>query len=227
MIERVDKAWGRFQRVWWGWRMLIGLVLLGIGGTLVYFGSKIADDAYRTATETRPKEDLRPAPEPPVVEAPPPHGETPEEQARRLLVEQRGELEGKALATQGTPLVYEFDNTGIGKIELTNGNKNYDLQITKCSATAIWVYPNNNAVKWASVVKTIKPGERIDVRTLRHVRDFTPVEIGERAFFEMDDGSILQMVVVGVLYYNAGDDKDEVRIKYRIYEPGEFLIEPL
>ena len=82
-------------------------------------------------------------------------------------------------------------------------------------------------MKWASVVKSVEPGKLTDVRTLRRLRDASPVEIGQRAFFEMNEGTILQIVVVGVLYYNAGDDRDEVRIKYRMYDAGEFLIEPL
>jgi hypothetical protein len=209
----------------WKGKMAIGLALFGLAGLMGLFATLIVQDAWDERKRSRATA-VPERGEPMQVQRGAPEG-TPEEEARRNLVTQRNELERAALPTKGTPLTYEFDNSGIGQITLTRGDKGYPLQITKCSATAIWVYPNHNAVKWASVVKTVEPGQLIDVRTLRRIRDSTPVEIGQRAFFEMEDGTILQLVVVGVLYYNAGDDKDEVRIKYRMYDAGEFLIQPL
>jgi hypothetical protein len=43
----------------------------------------------------------------------------------------------------------------------------------------------------------------------------------------MKDGKTLQLVLAGVLYYGQGDDTDEARFKYRIYDAGEFLIPAL
>jgi hypothetical protein len=135
-------------------------------------------------------------------------------------------MEMAAKDTKGAPLTYEFDRSGIGKIRLEYKGKSYDLEISKSGATSIWVYQRQNPVKWAAVVRTAVPGKMIDIRTLREIRDSSTLEIGQRAFFEMVDGTILQLVVVGVLYYGAGDDKDEVRFKYQMYDEGTFLIEP-
>jgi len=38
---------------------------------------------------------------------------------------------------------------------------------------------------------------------------------------------VIQILLVGVQDYRRGDDINEARFKYQVYEPGEFLIEAL
>jgi hypothetical protein len=70
-------------------------------------------------------------------------------------------------------------------------------------------------------------GKVIDFRTLRSLRDTGNMTIGDRAFLEANDGRIIQIVLTGVLYYDAGDSSDEVRFKYKVFDAGEFLIASL
>jgi hypothetical protein len=77
------------------------------------------------------------------------------------------------------------------------------------------------------VVKSAERGRPVDIRLLRLSRQSDALSIGGRAFFELNDGKILQLLLVGTLYYRDGDDLDEARFKYKIYDAGSFLIDAL
>jgi hypothetical protein len=183
----------------------------------------------------QPPDNSDPSPPPSSIQTqpsalPPVDGLTSEERQFRAMREQRSALEIAVKDAVGTAIKYEFDKTGMGKIEIPSLAKTYRIDISKSGHVSVWIYARADSpfTKLAIVrAADTTTGKVIDFRTLRSLRDVGNLTIGDRAFFETNDGRIIQLVLTGVLYYDAGDTADEVRFKYKVFDAGEFLIASL
>lgn len=147
---------------------------------------------------------------------------------RQAFLNARQQMELAANGADGTPIKHEFDQTGIGSLTIANGTSTYTIPVSKSSGTNVWIYDTHLPIAKLFIVRTdIARGQIVDTRQLRLVRRSDVLNIGDRAIVEMLDGTTIQLLLVGVLYYGAGDDSDEARFKYKIYDAGDFLIPAL
>lgn len=150
------------------------------------------------------------------------------EAARRAkFLTRRRALEEPLVGAEGTLVTHVFDADGIGTIELSDGTSTYKVPISKSGGTDVWVYNTDPSIKTIARVAEAKRGELIDVRMLRPAQGSESVRIGQHVFITASDGRTIQLMPVGILYYNAGDDRNEARFKYKVYGVGEFLIKAL
>lgn len=104
----------------------------------------------------------------------------------------------------------------------------YGVKISRGSAVTVWFYADSPDVTKLAVDGKTERGDLIDLRALLPVRREVAVKIGERAILSMANGDVMQILLVGVLCYDPhGDDRDEVRVRYRIHRDAEHLIEAL
>ncbi|CCB64933.1 MULTISPECIES: hypothetical protein [unclassified Hyphomicrobium] len=155
----------------------------------------------------------------------PSHAGTPELQ--HTAADYRRILEEGCVGAEGESVTVQMDAVK-NSLPINSAGKNYQIMISKSGGTGVWVYPESGAKKMSTIATSAaKRSELIDVRTARPLRDSGHLTIGDRVLVEMSDGYFVQALLTGVLYYNAGDDRDEARFKYKVYEPGEFLIPAL
>ena len=128
---------------------------------------------------------------------------------------------------EGAPIRCEFIDGQGSQLKITAGDVEYSIGVSIAGATGAWVYNTRPSVKKMYIVKSAERGRPVDIRLLRLSRQSDALSIGGRAFFELNDGKILQLLLVGTLYYRDGDDLDEARFKYKIYDAGSFLIDAL
>lgn len=150
---------------------------------------------------------------------------------RAHFLESRRKLEALAVGAEGTVASTGFDHYGkiLTFFKMEVGGRTFELATTKNSGTEIYIYDSRDeGISTVAHVKHAKRGDLIDVRSLRAFKFRVPMKIGERAFLLSEDGSlVIQVLLVGVLSYNAGDDEDEARIRYKAHDGGEFLIPAL
>lgn len=128
----------------------------------------------------------------------------------------------------GTASTVEFHEHEVTKdVLLKYGDTTYSIRMSKAGGTSVWVYLNEFSAKQMFHIRYAKRGELLDVRTMRPVRNNAHVKIGERVIFSTPDDRLVQIIVTGVLDYGAGDEKDEVRLKYQVHQPSEFLVAAL
>jgi hypothetical protein len=113
------------------------------------------------------------------------------------------------------------------RIKVPYENTDYEISTHIANATAVWLNLGMGSAKKLYVSKSAQRGQPVDIRQLRISKGSDTISIGQRAFIELTDGRILQLLLVGVLWYRAGDDIDEARFKYKIYDAGVFLIDAL
>lgn len=146
---------------------------------------------------------------------------------REPFLQHRDALESRARDALGTSLVVDMVR-GITSVTLQQDGKDYIISMHVAHTIAVWLNPIQPSVKDIFVVKTAERGKSIDIRGLRSSRGEAEVlTIGQRAIIEMNDGKRLQLILTGVQWYRAGDNKDEARFKYKFYDPSEFLIDAL
>jgi hypothetical protein len=150
-----------------------------------------------------------------------------EEIQRLSLLKTRGELELSVRDAGGTPLKHQFAVQGIEFLEIPYDNTVYKISSHIAHGTAVWINLGMGDTKNLYVSKSAERGKPVDIRRLRVSKGSDTISIGQRAFIELKDGKILQLLLVGVLWYRGGDDVDEARFKYQIYDAGEFLIDAL
>jgi hypothetical protein len=174
-----------------------------------------------------------PSPAPITVPSPPPplpaSPQLPsEEEQYRSLVRTRQQMELPLQDAEGTPITHTFDETGTGELSIRVAGTTYAIPISKSSAMSVWVYKKGPAISKVFVVRAGTPRNHVvDIRQLRVVKESLAVNIGDRAILELGDGKTMQLLVVGVLYYGSGDNVDEARFKYKIYDAGQFLVPAL
>jgi hypothetical protein len=129
----------------------------------------------------------------------------------------------------GIPLKHQFNTQSMETIKVSDGSTTYEISTHVAHATAVWlnIGIGSGSVKKLYVSKSAQRGKPIDIRQLRVSKGSDTISIGQRAFIELEDGKILQLLLVGVLWYRAGDAVDEARFKYKIYDAGQFWIDPL
>lgn len=148
-----------------------------------------------------------------------------EEFQRQQLLKTRGALELAVRDAGGTAVKLVFPQQSAEPLKVKDGSVEYDIHISLAHSTAIWIYPGTET---RSLYVSKSPrGTPVDIRLLRLSKGPDTLNIGQRAFIELANGKILQLLLVGVLWYRAGDDIDEARFKYKFYEAGDFLIDPL
>ncbi len=136
----------------------------------------------------------------------------------------RSELEQVARGADGLITVLDLSGSPPTKpIEVADQGQVYRLKFSRSGGTNVWVYGDDPSIRSIAVDRHARRCELVDVTTLRPERDTTFVNINERVFATTTDGRVIQVLVLSVRDYNAGDDRDEVRLCYKIYPAGEFL----
>jgi hypothetical protein len=200
---------------------ITGIVTAAVGARVIY----VASGAMRTQMVSVP---TIPVPEPPTFAPPtPPSPEEIQKQHRRSPLESRSKLELAARDAAGTPIRVEFGQSGIEVLRVKDGETEYQVKVSIAGSMGAWIFPASNSPKPIYISKTIEHGKPIDIRQLRHSKAQDTFQIGEHAFVVLPDGKMLQLILVGVQWYREGDDIDELRFKYKIYPPEEFLFDSL
>jgi hypothetical protein len=178
-----------------------------------------------TDTQKSPPPTPAPSPPPPLVASPQPPSE---EEPYRSLLRTRQQMELPLQSAEGTPITHPFDETGMSELSIRIAGAIYAIPISKSSATSVWIYKKGPSISKMFVVRTTTPRNQVvDIRQLQGVRESRALNIGDRAIFELGDGRTMQLLLVGVLYHGSGDNADEVRFKYKIYDTGAFLVPAL
>jgi hypothetical protein len=202
------------------WRSRVGAIFIGLAAVMFLIGIILVAKDRKLIEGT-------PTPADPTASAATPVSRITEEEQRRLFLARRQEMELPVQSADGISIKHAFNDTGTGKLTIHSGESTYTIPISKSGGTSVWIYGKESISKLFVVRAATDRGKIIDIRQLRVVKDAASIEIGDRAFAEMSDGKIIQLILVGVLYYGAGDDTDEARFKYKIYDSGNFLIPAL
>lgn len=222
-----------------GARMVIGLVILCFGLLIAIIGAGLLIANLQTkpvvsaATVPSVSPPAAPIQSPAVIASPSPSQSTSpvtpldvEAQQRSSLLKRRGDMELAVRDAGGTPARIEFAPQAGAALKLKDGETEFEIQTSIAHALAVWLNPSTDTTKNLRISKSPR-GTPVDIRRLRPSRGSDTISIGDRAFFELANGKTVQLLLVGVLWYRAGDDIDEARFKYKVYNAGEFLIDPL
>jgi hypothetical protein len=208
-----------------GRSILLGFLGAAIGASLmIWVGFLVAAPAPVAAPIATNV--VQPSAAPPI---PAKNATNDEEFERQQLLKVRGEMELLVRDAGGIPLKHQFNTQSMEMIKVIDGATSYEISTHVAHATAVWLNMGvqSGSAKKLYVSKSAQRGKPIDIRQLRVSRGSDTISIGQRAFIELEDGKILQLLLVGVLWYRAGDDVDEARFRYKIYGAGEFLFDPL
>jgi hypothetical protein len=144
---------------------------------------------------------------------------------RDVFRQRRSELE---VATQGADCAIRVldlsGNPPTKLLEIVEAGTTYRLKFSSSGGESVWVYGDDPSVKSIAVERFAQRGEAADVPSLRPERGAANVVINQRVFATTQDDRVIQALILSVRYYNAGDDRDEVRVCYSVYPAGEFLI---
>jgi hypothetical protein len=119
-------------------------------------------------------------------------GLTSQERQFRAMREQRSALEMAVKDANGTAIKHEFDKTGIGKLQIPS----YPIDISRSGYNSVWIYARaDSPFRKMSIVPAADTttGKVIDFRVLRPLRESATMTIGDRAFFETNDGKTIQI----------------------------------
>jgi hypothetical protein len=225
-------------------QMSFGLILIFGGVGLALLGALIValDRSGQPGKLSAAPGPIAPSVIAPVVQNPSPPSSSPpasnpptrtlardEDAERQQLLKSRGEMELAVRDADGTPLKHLFNTQSMEMIKVSDGTTSYEISTHIANSTAVWLNmgPHGGSAKKLYVSKSAQPSRPIDIRQLRPSKGSDTISIGQRAFLELENEKILQLLLVGVLWYRAGDDVDEARFKYKIYDAGVFLIDPL
>lgn len=140
--------------------------------------------------------------------------------------EYRQRLEESCVGAEGTPVTVALSDT-MNLVRIAAKDQFYEVSISRNGGTRVWAYQRERAKKISIIPRTTKRGETIDTRKVRPFRYAGNITIGDRLIVEMDDGAIAQVLLTGVLSYDDGDDHDEARFRYKVYDEGDFLVPAL
>ena len=146
---------------------------------------------------------------------------------RQSMLKTRGELELSVRDASGTPIRVVFGQSNTETLRIKERDTEYELVVAISNSMAAFVFSGNGSAKTVYLSRSAPRGKPVDIRQLRPSKGGVSVSIGQHAFVELTDGKILQLLVASVQWYNEGDDVDEVRFKYKIFDAGEFLIDAL
>jgi hypothetical protein len=195
---------------------------LGAAG-LIWLGYVLSSPVSKSS----PQNIALPTTMPPSPRNPPAFAGLDDASQRKLMLERRGQLELAARDAAGTAVAIVFEVSAIFPIKLKYKDAEYSIGVSPSSELTGWIYSGMESAKQLYVAKSAERGKPVDIRSLRPSRGSDTISIGQHAFIELNDGRIAQLILVGAQYYRAGDDKDELRFKYMVYEAGEFLIDAL
>lgn len=146
------------------------------------------------------------------------------EQFRR----QRSALELAAQGADGSIETIDLSGNPPSKLlDVVDGGETYRLKFSSSGGEDVWVYGDDPSIRSIAIERFAQRGELVDAAALRQERGAASVGINQRVFAITQDNKVVQALVVRVRYYNAGDDRDELRVCYRVYPAGEFLIPAL
>jgi hypothetical protein len=147
---------------------------------------------------------------------------------QKVFRQQRTQKELANRDARGEPISLRFGENGISSMPVKDGENTYNIGVNRARRDTTWLaYPQQEASSF-SIVRSAERGKPVDMRLLRPVRgDYDAIEIGNRIFLSLKNGKTLQLILVGVLNFSVGDDVDEVRFKYKVYDAGVFFIDAL
>lgn len=134
--------------------------------------------------------------------------------------------------SNGTLVTHQFSGNPDNELMLVHRGTRYSIPISMSDAEGVWIYSKSESVLLYEKVRLATTGQIIDLTKLRSVqwhqsKRTEHVAIGEHIFFRMEDGTVIQMLLVMVRYFRGGDDSDEARFRYEIHERGAHLIPAL
>lgn len=201
-----------------------------LSGPLGRKGSSLVSDAldeWKAGTKS-PRPDQPP---PKRVEAPAPAKRLSvaekEAAARQAFIDGRRPLQESVLDADGDVVSHRFDESGIGQIEVPHRDARYTIPISKNNGVQVWIYNTDGSLRSLSRVGAAEHHELIDVTQLRPVARDLSIGIGECVVAEAEDGSIIQLLLVDAHARINGDEVDDARFKYKVYEKGTSQIRAL
>ena len=141
---------------------------------------------------------------------------------------ERAELERLANGADAEIAVIHLSGNPPGNaLDIVAGANTYQLKFSSSGGDDVWVYGDDPSIRSLAVERYARRGDNVDATGLRAERGATSVRVNQRVFAVTHDNRVIQALILSVRYYNAGDDTDEVRVAYRVYQPGQFLIPAL
>lgn len=146
------------------------------------------------------------------------------EQFRR----QRSALELAAQGADGSIEIIDLSGNPPSKpLDVVDGGETYRLKFSSSGGEDVWVYGDDPSIRSLAIERFAQRGDVVDAPNLRQERGANSVRINQRVFAITRDNKVIQVLILSVRYYNSGDNSDELRVSYRVYPPGEFLIPAL
>jgi len=210
-----------------GRSLLLGILGAALGAAaMIWIGYFLAPVPPQAAAVSVVAPSIASTPPTPTPQTPL-SAEEQQRQRRQQLLKTRGELELSARDADGTPIRIEFGQVGVETLHIKDGGEEYTLSVSIAGPMAAFVFSGSGSAKVFHLSKSAKRGQSVDIRQIRFSKGGDTIQIGQHAFIELTNGKILQLIVVGVLWYREGDDVDEIRFKYKIHDAGSFLIDAL
>lgn len=147
------------------------------------------------------------------------------ESARESRLRARRKAETSTIGAVGEASKIEFPlNGNYGELQLAKGRNKYSVPVTLATWQSVWIYDHDECIKAITLLEAEKRGDLIDLRTLRPSRGTIIATVGKRVMVSLADGTFCQLLLVGVLNYDSGDDTDEARFKYVFHDGSEHLV---
>ena len=199
------------------WNFAIAIASAGLGLYLVWRYLRNDTPAANSGASGAPARDV-----------PVPDARAAAENQLEYFRQQRSALELAARGSEGTIAVIDLSGNPPDKpLDIVDGANTYRLKFSSSGGDNVWVYGDDPSIRSLAVERFAQRGDIVDAPNLRTERGATSVAINQRVFAMTPENKAIKALVLSVRYYNAGDDRDEVRTPYRVYAPGEFLIPAL
>ena len=213
--------------------MIVGIALVAVAAVAGVFGGAMITDALKEGKKASPASDGpkstrdKPRAEELPKEDVPKTAAEKREAKRKAFVDSRRPLQEAVADADGELVTEEFDDSGIGSIQIPNGAATYTVDVSKNSGRDSWVYNTGDSVRRLLHVGTAQNHELIDVEDLPAVPRDISIPIGDTVVYEMTDGTIVQLLLVDAHSKANGDQTDDVRFRYQAYPAGTSQIRAL
>lgn len=143
-------------------------------------------------------------------------------------LEARADLERAAQGAAGTSVLAEYEiGRNFGEFEIDHAGVIYGVMVQPRTASTTVVWAQSRSMKGIVAVFGARRGEFIDLRQLKPARERVELTINQHAIVLGVDGTVIQLLLTGLLDMNVGDDRDEARFQYMIHKGGDFLVAAL